>query len=110
MHHSNSKKFMLQQTGSFATAHASKYLQQLCKHFAHKVSATYDDTRGDVEFPFGPAQLLADDHALRVVLQGADDAALERARSVIDVHLKTFAFREDFTALDWQPTSPAPND
>lgn len=99
---------MLQQTGSFATAHASKYLQQLCKHFAHKVSVTYDSTRGDVDFPFGAAQLMANDTALTVALSGADEATLERARSVIDVHLRTFAFREDFTAMDWQPTSPAP--
>ena len=25
------------QTGTFTTDHASKYLQQLCKHFAHKI-------------------------------------------------------------------------
>lgn len=99
---------MFQQTGNFATAHASKYLQQLCKHFAHKVSVTYDDTRGDVDFPFGTAQLLADDSGLTVTLNCAENATLERARSVIDVHLKTFAFREDFTAMDWQPASPAP--
>lgn len=36
----------LQQTGTFMTPNASKYLQQLCKHFAHKVAVVFDETEG----------------------------------------------------------------
>ena len=33
------------------TENASKYLVQLCKHFAHKVDVDYDQTQARVEFP-----------------------------------------------------------
>ena len=36
----------MREIGTFTTPNASKYLQQLCKHFAHKVDVEYDETRG----------------------------------------------------------------
>ncbi len=93
---------MLKQTGSFKTQFASKYLQQLCKHFAHKVKVEYDSQQGDVNFPFGKACLFAQEGALIVHISAEDDDALAKARSVIDVHLKTFAFREDFDEMEWR--------
>ncbi|MDE4134504.1 DUF2218 domain-containing protein [Phaeobacter sp. QD34_3] len=92
---------MLRQTGRFETRHASKYLQQLCKHFAHKVEVNHDSSAGQVAFPFGPAHLRATEQALVAEISGADDAALSRGRGVIDSHLKTFAFREDFETMTW---------
>lgn len=92
---------MLRQTGRFQTAHASKYMRQLCKHFAHKVPAACGETEGCVQFPFGPATLHASATELRAEITGPDNAALERGRAVIDSHLKTFAFREGFTQMDW---------
>lgn len=47
----------LSDTGVFATAQASKYLQQLCKHFAHKVEVTYGAQSGSAALPPGPASL-----------------------------------------------------
>ena len=90
------------ETGTFATTNGSKYLKQLCKHFGHKVDVEYDDTQGRVAFPMGPAQMLADDAGLKVVftLQSAED--IPRAHSVIDKHLESFAFREDFKGMEWQ--------
>jgi len=92
---------MIRQTGRFQTAYASKYMRQLCKHFAHKVPAACGETEGRVRFPFGPATLRASPTELQAEITGADNAALERGRAVIDSHLKTFAFREDFTQMDW---------
>ncbi|AHD11550.1 DUF2218 domain-containing protein [Phaeobacter gallaeciensis] len=92
---------MFTQTGRFETRYASKYLQQLCKHFAHKVEVTYDTMYGNVAFPFGKAVLHAKDGALVAKISGTDETALARARSVIDVHLRTFAFREEFQQMDW---------
>lgn len=91
------------QTGEFATEHASKYLQQLCKHFAHRVTVDYDAAQGLAQLGSGPARMSALPDLLRVEISGPDDAALERARDVIDSHLARFAFREDFTAMNWQP-------
>lgn len=92
---------MMSQTGRFETEFASKYLQQLCKHFGHKIDVTYDTHAGTLAFPFGPAQLTASDSALEVIVSAADSAGLERARGVIDSHLIRFAFREDFQEMTW---------
>ncbi|WP_417475588.1 DUF2218 domain-containing protein [Leisingera sp.] len=91
----------MRQTGRFETVHASKYMRQLCKHFAHKVPAACDETEGCVQFPFGPATLHASATELRAEITSPDNAALERGRAVIDSHLKTFAFREGFNQMDW---------
>ena len=37
---------MLCSTGTYATPNGSKYLQQLCKHFAHKAEVTFDSLSG----------------------------------------------------------------
>ena len=37
------------------TALASRYLQQLCKHFAHKLPTTYDTGQGRIESRSAPA-------------------------------------------------------
>ena len=90
------------QTGTFTTDHASKYLQQLCKHFAHKIEVEYDPLSARMALPTGPATLAADDDRLTARISGADDAALDRARHIIDDHLKRFDHRENFEAMDWQ--------
>lgn len=87
--------------GHFATQNASRYLQQLCKHFAHKVEVKSDETSGTVQFPLGPATLSATPEELNVVLTAETHEGLERARGAIDRHLKTFAFREGFTTMSW---------
>lgn len=90
-------------TGIFATAHASKYLQQLCKHFAHKVEVQHDAHRGTVALPLGPAELTADSDSLTVTVSAPDAEGIERAQAVIDRHLMPFAFREAFEKMNWQP-------
>lgn len=89
-------------TGKFETVNASKYLQQLCKHFAHKVAATYDETSGEVALPVGPAKLTANDSTLTVTIDVVDADQLGRAHGIIDNHLERFAFREGFKAMAWQ--------
>ena len=36
---------------SVPTAHASRYLQQLCKHWSHNLAVTFSETAGTVTFP-----------------------------------------------------------
>lgn len=88
-------------TGTFQTAHASKYLQQLCKHFAHKVDVSYDETTGEAALPPGTAKLIASDTALTVMIDVADPDKIELAHHIIDSHLEKFAFREEFKSMDW---------
>ena len=88
--------------GTLQTEQASKYMQQLLKHFAHKIEVEYDETDGKAALPTGPAELKASPSELRVRITGADDEALKTARHIIDSHLERFAFRENFTAMNWQ--------
>lgn len=88
--------------GRFETPSASRYLQQLCKHFDHKLPVSFDAMQGRIEFGFGTAVLAADETALRVEIALHDAADRDRARTVIDKHLARFAFREAFETMAWQ--------
>ena len=90
------------ETGIFATNNAGKYIQQLCKHFAHKIEVEYDAESGRCALPTGPATLRSENGTLRIEITGATGDDLERARQIIDNHLVRFAFREDFKGMDWQ--------
>lgn len=85
-----------------ATGHASKYLQQLCKHFAHKVTVEYDPSSGRVDFPFGDCRMRADERELMIECEAESPEALMRAQLVIVDHLERFAWREK-PAIVWVP-------
>lgn len=89
-------------TGVFETPNASKYLQQLCKHFGHKVTVVYDAEKGRVDFPFGIAELQASETALHVTITLPEAQSKARAQGAIDSHLVNFAFRENFETMTWQ--------
>ncbi|OBY28398.1 DUF2218 domain-containing protein [Leisingera sp. JC1] len=93
---------MLTDQGLFETPNASKYLQQLCKHFAHKVAVEHDGNRGTIALGMGPATLRATENTLTAEVTAPDAADLAEARDIIDRHLIRFAFREEFEAMDWQ--------
>lgn len=78
------------------TAVPRRYMTQLCKHFAHKIPATFDDTRGHIQFDAGPCELEADQDAGILVMRAraADKAGIERLENVVARHLVRFAFRE----------------
>jgi uncharacterized protein len=80
-----------------ATAQASKYLQQLCKHFQHKLPATFDAAAGAITFPTGEVKLAADAEALAISLQSPTGDDLERLKDVVARHLVRFAFREELS-------------
>lgn len=88
-------------TAFYPTQHASKYIGQLCKHFAHKVEVSWDDTTGHAALPSGPALLTAAPEGLTVRVEAEDAKGIIHARFVVDSHLVNFAFREGFTGLDW---------
>ncbi|MFC5584568.1 DUF2218 domain-containing protein [Nitratireductor kimnyeongensis] len=92
---------MMQSKAVVTTENASKYLQQLCKHFAHKVSVDFDTSRGKVGFPFGDCTMSADEAALTIECTAKTDEELARAQNVIDDHLTRFAWREK-PEISWQ--------
>lgn len=96
---------MLSATANFHTEHGSRYLQQLCKHFAHKIDVTFDERHGECRFSCGTAVLDADADVLRIRTIAPDAAQLEETRDVIESHLMRFAFREP-AVLEWVSTNP----
>jgi hypothetical protein len=83
------------------TAHASRYLQQLCKHWAHKFPVEFTPENGRIEMSAGVLILDADAEGLGLRLTtGPGD--LERMEGVVAAHLERFAFRETLT-FDWKP-------
>ena len=85
-----------------ATAHGSRYLQQLCKHWSHKFTVDFTAERGMIDFRDGRAcALAATADALTLRATVPDGADAERFETVIAEHLKRFAFREEL-AFDWR--------
>lgn len=93
---------MAQSTTIVKTDHASKYLQQLCKHWAHKLTVEFDPHNGRVEFDEGIVMsATASDDSLTLTIETYDETQIERFQQVIVHHLNRFAFRETLT-YDWQ--------
>jgi hypothetical protein len=76
------------------TEHASRYLQQLCKHWGHNNPMTFTPENGRIELPLGVCTLDADADGLGVQVEAAAEA-LERMEHVVAVHLQRFAFKEE---------------
>ena len=94
-----------------ATAHASKYLQQLCKHWQHNLAVEFAPEHGTVTFPRdargaaweGDALVTFDAgaDALTVRIDASSDAHVEAMKGVVARHLDRFAFREAPLTFDW---------
>lgn len=82
------------------TEHASRYLQQLCKHWAHKLTVTFDETSGHITFSIGSCTLAAEPGRLVLALEAPDEERLLQLQDVVERHLVRFAFRETL-AIDW---------
>ena len=85
----------------FETPNASRYLQQLCKHFAHKVASEFNESAGIVELPGGKLSLKTQGHTLSIWIEGEDAKGMTKARYVLEDHLVRFAFRENLLGLYW---------
>jgi uncharacterized protein len=80
-----------------ATAHAQRYMTQLCKHWGHKFPVSYDAHHGAIELPAGGCTMEADAETLAVRVEAAEDTNLPRLEQVVEDHIKRFAFREELT-------------
>lgn len=94
------------------TASASRYLQQLCKHWAHNMEVEFDPHRGRVVFPRNargaewPADGLftmeASADALTCRIEASSAGQLAGLKGAVERHLERFAFREGELRFDWQ--------
>lgn len=84
------------------TAHASRYLQQLAKHWAHKLEVEFTPLHAVIHFPSeAVATLEAGEDALRSTIKAPDGETLDRMKMVLAEHLDRFAFREAPLPFDW---------
>lgn len=82
------------------TEHASRYLQQLCKHWSHKFTVEFTPEKGRIDLGEGRiADLSADGTALTVEVEAPE---LKRMEQVVEEHITRFAFRETLS-FDWKP-------
>lgn len=103
---------MTTSTARVPTAHASKYLQQLCKHWQHNLSVEFTPEAGTIAFPRegrsgswpsdGVARLSAEADALIVTIEASGAEHAEALEGVIQRHLDRFAFREAPLPFDWE--------
>ncbi len=96
----NESSYALSSHADVHTEMASRYLQQLCKHFGHKIPAEFTPEAGTIRFPFGTCALTASGDVLALDVSAATAEDLERMRGVIGSHLERFAFR-DTPTIAW---------
>lgn len=99
-------------TAAVPTEHGSKYLQQLCKHWQHNLTVTFDKGHGTVVFPkdargagwAGDAVVtfVATPQALDCTVDASEPGQLEALKAAVARHLDRFAFREAPLAFDWR--------
>jgi len=77
------------------TPFASKYLQQLSKHFQHKTAVTYDKTHAHIDLKTGTCELDANENELNITVSVTEAAEVAHLQDVVERHLIRFAFRED---------------
>lgn len=85
------------------TSSASRYLQQLAKHWSHKMTVEFTAEEGTIDFPSGARlQMRAASDTLDVELTVPADGDVARMREVVSSHLDRFAFREAPLTFDWR--------
>lgn len=99
-------------TALVPTDSASRYLQQLCKHWSHNLDVEFTPEHGRVVFPRdnrgaehpgdGIVTFDAVDGGLQVRIDATSPEQLAGLEGAIERHLDRFAFREAPLTYDWQ--------
>jgi uncharacterized protein len=99
-------------TAAVPTANGGRYLQQLCKHWAHNLTVEFDAGQGRVVFPKdargadhpgdGVATMTAGEAALTVRIDATSAEQLDGLKGVLERHLDRFAFREAPLTFEWR--------
>jgi len=91
----------IRSTADVSTDKPVPYMRQLCKHFGHKVDASFGEDSGYIQFEYGRCELHAADRTLRLEVSAADGESHERMERVIGSHLERFG-RRDGLSVAWQ--------
>lgn len=98
-------------TARIPTTSASKYLQQVCKHWEHNLPVTFDTTHGQITFARDargadwPADAIvtldADDDILVCTINASAEGQRDGLKGALERHIDRFAFREVPLAYNW---------
>ena len=99
-------------TAAVPTGSASKYLQQVCKHWQHNLTVEFTPEHGTIVFPKDvrgadwPGDALvtfdATADALLVRIDASAEGQIEGLKGAVARHVDRFAFREAPLTFDWQ--------
>lgn len=92
---------MIESTAIFETENGQRYLDQLSKHFAHKVDVTHSGPHAEFRFSCGTGKLEATADSLLISATSPGEDGLSETKEVIERHLARFAFREEPGQLVW---------
>ena len=102
---------MTNSTVQVPTKSGSKYLQQLCKHWAHNLTVEFTAERGTVVFPKhargadwpgdGMVTMIAHTDTLECRIDASSSGQLDGLKGALSRHLDRFAFREAPLAFNW---------
>jgi hypothetical protein len=84
-------------TAQVPTDKASRYLQQLCKHWSHNMAVEFDAAHGKVVFPKDARGAEWPGDGLFTMAAGE----LEGLKGAVERHLNRFAFREGELSYPW---------
>ncbi len=98
-------------TARIPTASASKYLQQVCKHWEHNLPVTFDSTHGQITFARDargadwPADAVitldAEDDLLVCTINASAEGQSDGLKGALERHIDRFAFREVPLTYNW---------
>ncbi len=83
------------------TKEGAVYIGKLCRHFVHKIEATYEGNTGKANFPGGVCHMQAVPDALIFEVEAENAEGMGKIQGALDRHLIKFAFREELT-IQWQ--------
>jgi hypothetical protein len=92
---------MTSSTARVSTEKPKRYMEQLCKHFEHKIPVTRSEAENTITFTAGVCKLTTEDNALILNVEAANDADLATLQDVVARHLVRFMFREAVD-VQWQ--------
>ena len=98
-------------TARIPSTSASKYLQQVCKHWEHNLPVTFDKDHGEITFAKDargadwPADAIvtldAQDDALVCTISASAEGQRDGLKGALERHIDRFAFREAPLSYPW---------
>jgi hypothetical protein len=92
---------MKSSVATVATENASRYLQQLCKHWGHSFTVTFNEQRGTIDFTDGQTvELAAAEKFLEITILDEKGKRISDLEKVVADHLLRFAHKEQLN-IEW---------